>query len=166
VNLGRLSRLRVFALYAFIKCDTPGSTVLRDINIVLGTIPASNTVTNLSFDITILGKHPFRGCLDGDWVGICDEVIRISSGKPLELDLTMVVDTGKLDRGYGENNLYVKIRRRTTSLSDHPQICTHFWNLLVGLMDMVHSRVVKSAVDVRWCAMGRSVILRAYVCWV
>ncbi|KAF8959436.1 hypothetical protein BDZ97DRAFT_2078106 [Flammula alnicola] len=129
VNLSDLSHLHVFALHATIKCDVPGSAVLRDINIVLGTIPASNKVTNLSFDFTIFGEHPFGGCLDEDWVGICDEVIRISSGKPLELDFKMTVSTAKLQWQHpGEEELYVHITERTASLSDYPKICTHFWN--------------------------------------
>jgi hypothetical protein len=79
---------------------------------------------NLSFDFHILGAHPFR-CLDEDWVGMCDEVIRISSGKPLELDLDLARDV----RGREEDELvYVRIMERTTSLSDYPNICTHFWN--------------------------------------
>ena len=59
---------------------------------------------------------------------MCDEVIRISSGKPLELDINMLV--GLRGRGHrcGEDELYMHIRERTTSLSDHPNICTHFWN--------------------------------------
>ena len=83
---------------------------------------------NLSFEFDILGEHPFGGCLDENWVGICDEVIRISSGKPLELDLKMTVDNGELERGQGEDELYARIMEKTTSLSDHPKICTHFWN--------------------------------------
>ncbi|KIM39527.1 hypothetical protein M413DRAFT_74709 [Hebeloma cylindrosporum] len=130
VNLSRLSRLRVFSLYAKIKYDAPGSAVLRDINVVLGTIPVSNCITNLFFDLCILGEreHPLRGCLDEDWEGICNEAIRISFGKPLELDFEIVV-SGKFERGRGKKNeLYVSIMEKTTSLSDHPNICTHFWN--------------------------------------
>ncbi|KAF8959431.1 hypothetical protein BDZ97DRAFT_1667254 [Flammula alnicola] len=129
VNLSNLSHLHVFALNAVIKCDVPGSAVLRDINIVLGKIPASNKVTNLSFDFKIFGEHPFGGCLDEDWVGICDEVIRISAGKPLELDLQMIVSTGKLEWQHpGQAELYVHIMEKIASLSDYPNICTHFWN--------------------------------------
>ena len=91
-------------------------------------------VTNLSFDFYVIGDQPFRGCLDEDWVGLCDEVIRISSGKSLELDLGMELDRGMLVRLHGpgleigEGELYMRIRERITSLSDHPNICTHFWN--------------------------------------
>jgi len=59
---------------------------------------------------------------------MCDEVIRISSGKPLELDLQMLVDNGLSVPGHGEDGLYLRIVERTRSLSDHPEICTHFWN--------------------------------------
>jgi len=71
----------------------PGSAVLRDINIVLSTLHASNKITNLSFDFIMLGEHPFGGCLDEDWAGLCNEVVRLSAGKPLELELQTTVST-------------------------------------------------------------------------
>ncbi|KIM46971.1 hypothetical protein M413DRAFT_63396 [Hebeloma cylindrosporum] len=126
INLSGLSRLRIFTTRVVIMPRARGSDAdaLRDINIVLGTIPASNTVTNLSLAFDILDKHPFGTCLDEDWVGICDEVKRISSGKALELDLNVtVLDNGK---GYADNEKYVNIMEKTTSLLDFPNICTHF----------------------------------------
>jgi hypothetical protein len=101
---------------------------IRDINVVFGTILASNKVMNLSFDFMIFGEHPLGGCLDEDWVGICSEVVRISAGKPLELDLKTTVDNGKWEAGHGEEEFYLHIMERATSLSDDPKICTHFWN--------------------------------------
>ena len=129
INLSRLLRLRVFALHASIKCDTPEPMVLRDIITVLGTIPASNSVTNICFEFRIFGEHPFCGCLDEDWVGICNEVVRISSGKLLELDMQIMVDSGKYEFIRGADELYGHIIERTTSLSNHSQICTHFRKL-------------------------------------
>lgn len=67
--------------------------------------------------------------LDEDWLGICNEITRISSGELLELDLQI---SGKLEHGYGEDELYVRIMEKTTSLSDHPKNCTHFWNHGLG----------------------------------
>ncbi|KIM39537.1 hypothetical protein M413DRAFT_415478 [Hebeloma cylindrosporum] len=129
VDLSKLSRLRVFAIYPIIRCDEPGSTVIRDINTVLSTISASNTVTKLSFDFMICGEHPFGGCLDEDWEGIYDEVIRISSGKSLELDFYMALDKIMPEwEYYGEHELSKRIKGKATSLSGHPKIWTHFWN--------------------------------------
>ena len=116
-------RLRVFALYTTIDCDTPGPSVVHIVNTVLNTIPASNTVMNLSFDFYIAGAHPFR-CFDENWVGMCDEVIRISSGKPLELDLEL----SRAVRGREEDELYDRVLMRTRSLLGYPNICPHFWN--------------------------------------
>ncbi|KAF8149156.1 hypothetical protein B0H34DRAFT_668003 [Crassisporium funariophilum] len=130
VNLRSVPRLHVFALLAIIKCDVrEESTVIRDINIVLGTIDASNEITNLCFDFDIVGRQPFGRCLDEDWGGICEEVIRISAGKPLELNFEMWVSNGTLDVDHpGEGELYAHIRERTVSLSDYPNICTHLWD--------------------------------------
>lgn len=129
MNFGDVSCLHVFALYAIIKCGAPESAVLHDINIVLRTIPESNQITNLSFDFNIVGQHPFHGCLDQDWVAMFDEVIRISAGKPLELELQTTVSTENLDFKHpGQDELYMNIMNRMASLSDYPNICTHFWN--------------------------------------
>jgi hypothetical protein len=129
VNLSNLPNLQVFALYAIIKCGTRPSVVLHDINIVLGAIPTSNKVTNLWFDVEIIGHRPFHGCLDQDWVGLFDEIIRISDGKPLELELQMIVSTGKFDIEHpGRDELFMHIMERAALLSDYPKICTHFWN--------------------------------------
>jgi len=128
VNLSNLSHLRVFALLASIRGNARKSTVLRDINIVLGRIPASNTVTNLFFDFTLSGKRPFRGCLDEDWAGLCNQIIRISAEKPLELDLQTGAANGSLYPTKGAGELYASIKERTAVLSDYPKICTHFWD--------------------------------------
>ncbi|KAF8799764.1 hypothetical protein BYT27DRAFT_7200998 [Phlegmacium glaucopus] len=127
VNLRALSCLHVFALYAVIKCDVPESAVVRDINLVLGTIPISNKITNLSFEFTICGEHPFGGCLGEDWVGIRDEVVRISAGKPLNLNLETSVLPPNLQYPPGQDELYERITERI-SLSDHPNIHTRFWH--------------------------------------
>lgn len=129
LNLKDLSSLRVFALYAIIKCNKKESGALRDINIVLSKISASNQVTNLSFDFSISGKHPFGGCLEQDWIGLCDEIIRISAGKPLELELqTKVSSEGFQSPDVGDGAVYRRIEETTASLSDFSNICCHFWN--------------------------------------
>ncbi|EDQ99915.1 uncharacterized protein LACBIDRAFT_315058 [Laccaria bicolor S238N-H82] len=129
LNLKDLSRLRVFALYAIIKCNEKESGALCDINIVLSKISASNQITNLSFDLDISGKHPFGGCLEQDWVGLCDEIIRISAGKPLELELQTTVSLeGFQSPDVGDGAIYSHIAETTASLTDFPKICAHFWN--------------------------------------
>ena len=67
----------------------PRFAVLHDFNVVLSTIPESNRLTSLSFNFEIFGWCPFRECLDQDrdWDGMYSEVIRISEGKPIEVDL-------------------------------------------------------------------------------
>jgi hypothetical protein len=124
VDLKDLSRLRVFALVASIKGYVRRSVVIRDINTVLGTIPASNQMTNLLFDFIIFGKRPFRGCLNEDWAGLCDQIIRISAEKPIELDLLTTAN----DTPSGEDDLYSSILEKTTVFSDYPKICAHSWN--------------------------------------
>ncbi|KAF8799735.1 hypothetical protein BYT27DRAFT_7342813 [Phlegmacium glaucopus] len=130
VDLRDLSYLHVFALYAIIKCDVPESAVVRDINLVLSTIPTSNKIRNLSFDFTICGgEYPFGECLKEDWVGLCNEVVRISAGKPLNLNLKTSVRSPILKIIYplpGKDELYKRITERILSLSDHPNICTRF----------------------------------------
>ncbi|KAF8799721.1 hypothetical protein BYT27DRAFT_7245951 [Phlegmacium glaucopus] len=129
VNLRDLSCLHVFALYAIITCGVPESAVVRDVNLVLGTMPTSNKITDLSFCFTICGEHPFGGCLEEDWVGLCVEVVRISAGKPLNLKLeTSVLSLRCPFLTPGEDELYERIKERISSLSNHPNICTRFWH--------------------------------------
>jgi hypothetical protein len=137
VNLRNLQNLQVFSLCAIIKSkalwNAQRFAVLHDINIVLGTIPESNKVTNLWFDFMIVDQHPFHECLDQNWVGMFNEIIRISDGKPLELEFQMVVSMGfsKIEHS-GQAELFVDIMKKAASLSDHPKICTHFWNPTFG----------------------------------
>ncbi|KAF8799711.1 hypothetical protein BYT27DRAFT_7200935 [Phlegmacium glaucopus] len=129
VNLRNLSCLHVFALHAIITCDMQDSAVVRDINLVLSTIPTSNKITNLSFDFIIRGKHPFGGCLEEDWVGLCDEVVRISAGKPLNLKLKTSVRSPIFYYPFRrQDELYERIKERIASLSEHSNICTRFWH--------------------------------------
>ena len=133
VNLGNLPNLHVFSLCTNITCSAPLSplpkAVLHDINLVLSTIPESNKVANLWFNFTIVGWHPFPGCLEQDWVGMLHEVIRIADGKPLELELQMAVSTGLWETGHpGQDELYIRIMEKAAPLSNYPNICTHVWN--------------------------------------
>ena len=57
-----------------------------------------------------------------------NEVIRISDGKPLELELQMTISDGIETDHPGEDELYKGIMENAVSLSEHPKICTHLWN--------------------------------------
>ena len=110
--------------------------VLRDINLVLSTIPKANQVIQLSLEFTIFlslefivfGFYPFDGFLEEDWVGMCDEVARISAGKPLELDLKVSLRPRKLEGQYPPpgDELYERIKEKVASLPEYPNICAHF----------------------------------------
>jgi hypothetical protein len=133
MNLGDISCLRVFALDAIIDCDVQEFVVLCDISHVLSTIPASNKVTTLFFHFSIVGgDHPFDECLKEDWAGIWGEVVRISAGKPLELNLEAAVDP--LDLKYSSEGkdelyeLYERIKEKIALLSNFPNIDTYFWH--------------------------------------
>ena len=140
VDLSKIPNLHVFSLAATVNCkksrkgprNAPPFAALHDINIVLGTIPESNRVTNLWFDISMLGRRgqrPFLGCLNQDWDGMFNEIIRIGGGKPLELELQMSASMGFLEPDHPEQNeLYVGIMDKAALLSNHPKICAHFWN--------------------------------------
>ncbi|KIM39540.1 hypothetical protein M413DRAFT_29263 [Hebeloma cylindrosporum] len=123
LSLAGFVRLRVFALYTFFDGYTPELAPFWTINPILGTISTSNTVTNLIFDLRIFVGHPFDGSRDDDWVGMCNEAIRISSGKHLELDVKIHVNGRQAE----EEDLYMGIMETIKVLSDHPEICTHFW---------------------------------------
>jgi hypothetical protein len=77
-----------------------------------------------------------------------NQVIRISDGKPLEVELQTVVSTKNFESEHpGEDELYMCIMDKAGSLSDYPKICTHFWNptfwangIGPSPYDQVHSR--------------------------
>ncbi|KAF8799580.1 hypothetical protein BYT27DRAFT_7236317 [Phlegmacium glaucopus] len=127
VNLRDIPCLRVFALHAIIECDAQEFVVFRDIKLVLNTIPTSNKVTNLSFGFTIAGEHPFDGCFKEDWVGIWGEVVRISAGKPLELNLRTVVRPPNFQYPpHRQDELFERITEKIASLLNYPNIDTHY----------------------------------------
>jgi hypothetical protein len=117
VNLSNLPNLRVFSLYT-ITCrktmawniwnpplNAPSFTILHDINIVLGTIPESNRITNLWFDFLTIDRLSFDEFLNDDWVGMFNEIIRIGGVKPLELELKSEVCSNTLpDEHTGEED--------------------------------------------------------------
>ena len=146
VNLSNLPNLQVFSLCSFINWKTlqirarrnvailwnspqkeSSFAPLQDINIVLGTIPESNRITNLCFDFLTYGRPHFDECLNQNWVEMFNEIIRISGGKPLELELNLTVASGDL-KNSGRDGLYTRIMEKAALLSDHPNICTHWWN--------------------------------------
>ena len=100
--------------------------VLRDIKHVLSTISKANQVTKVSLDFVIYCEHPYSECLEDDWVGMCDEVVRVSAGKPLELDIKLSIGTGYSP--IGQDQLYECVKEKIAYLSDYPNICTHFWH--------------------------------------
>ena len=125
MDIRRLPNLHIFQNYAFIKSDAHEPVVSRDINLILSMIPNANQVNVLSFCFNVYGKHPYDGCLEQDWVGMCDEVVLVSAGKPLELYLEMSIVPPE-DRPPGDE-LYERIKEKIASLSDHPNIRIYFW---------------------------------------
>ena len=127
MDLRHLPNLHIFAIYVVIGFDAQEPVILRDINLVLSTIPKTNQVTKLSLYFIILVRiYPFDGCLEEDWVGMCDEAIRISAGKPLDLNLEM--STIPLEDS-DEDELCERIKEKIAAfLSDYPNIRTHFWH--------------------------------------
>ena len=129
VNLSNLSNLKTFSFFGIVKCApeiAPPLTVLHDINAVLRTIPKSNRVTKLWLLFEISGVHPFLECLDQDWVGIFNEVIRIGDGKPLDLEFAISVSKKKAETE--EDELYTRIMEKAATLSFHSNIYTHWWD--------------------------------------
>jgi hypothetical protein len=140
VNLSNVSRLHIFSLETTIKCNEPRFEVLHDINIVLGTIPGSNRLTSLVFNFAITGRHPSREYQD--WDGMYNEVIRISDGKPLEVELQVGIFTTKVEGCNQDDDLYMYIVGKAESLSDYPKICFHILDL--GLRPYLRRRQVCS----------------------
>ena len=124
MDLSHLPNLHIFAIHSLFRCDVP--VVLNDINLVLSTIPKANQITKLSLDFVIYCGHPFVECIEEDWVGMCDEIVRISAGKPLELELEMSISP--VYSPLGQDELYERIKEEIASLSDYPNIRTHFWH--------------------------------------
>ena len=133
MNLSNLPNLQVISLSAVLSNgkqrikrwhDPPReSSTLDDINTVLATIPVRNRMTNLWFDFLTDCSPPFDECLDQDWVGMFNEIIRIGGEKPLELEIKMEVCLATRP-----DELHMRIVEKATLLSDYPNICTHWWN--------------------------------------
>ena len=126
MDLRHLPNLHIFAIHSLIRSDAREPVVLHDIIRVLSTIPKANQITKLSLDFTIYCEHPFVKCLEEDWVGMCDEIVRVSAGKPLELDSEMSISS--VYPPLGQDELYERIKEKIASLSDYPNICTYFWH--------------------------------------
>jgi hypothetical protein len=135
VNFSNLPNLQVFSLYTIANCETlpiegrnvplnpPSFAALHNINIILGTIPEFNKMTNLRFDFFIMGLPE---CLNQNWVGMFNEIIRIGGGKPLELELMLTVSFSSTPTGAEE--FYMRIMEKAALVSDCSNICTHWWN--------------------------------------
>ena len=126
MDLKHVPNLHIFAIHAIIQSYAEDPVVSRDINSILGTIPKANQVTQLSIRFDFFGTHPFGGCIDQDWVGMCDEIVRVTAGKPLELCLKMSIVLSQ-DRPFGDR-LYKRIKEKIASLSDYPNIRTDIWH--------------------------------------
>lgn len=125
MDLSHLPNLHVFAISA--RIGSQELVVLRDIKVVLSTIPKANLVTKLSLDFTI--NYPYSRCLEEDWDGMCHEVVRISAGKPLEFNLRMTTSPSQI---LIRAKLYEAIKEKIAPLSNYTNISTDFW-----LRDMI-----------------------------
>ena len=128
MNLRHLPNFHIFTFHAFIKCDAHEPVVSRDINSILATIPDTNQVRQLTFRFNIYGEHPFGGCLEQDWVGMCDEVVRVSAGKTIALYLELSIVPTFCPHPGGDE-LYERIKEKIAYLSDYPNICTHLCHI-------------------------------------
>ena len=146
MNLSNLPNLQVFSLSTGLNTgkqrikrwrhDPPSElSTLDDINTVLATIPVCNRMTNLCFHFLTDCSPPFYECLDQDWVGMFNEIIRIGGEKPLELGLVMEVSLTT-----GADELCMRIMEKAALLSDHPNICSHWWDHTRGPYDQVRTR--------------------------
>lgn len=95
-----------------------GCDAVRAINFVLSTIPKANQVAQLSFGFSVPVKHSFK-CFEQNWVGTCNEVVRVSAGKPLCLKISIA-------SLHVRDVLYECIQERMASLLNYPNICTQF----------------------------------------
>jgi len=141
VDLRHLPNLRNFTFHTFVECDEhPEPVVSRDINFILSTIPNANQLNQLVFCFKIYGNPPYGGFLEQDLVGMCDEVVRVSAGKRLELILELIlfdqVNPGPLVQvgpHSGGVELYESIKEKISHLSGYPNISTHLRHSLVSL---------------------------------
>ena len=129
MDLRNLPSLHIFAVRSFIRHYGENPENLRDFSRVLSTIPKANQITKLllDFTVTVHDGHPFD---EEDWVGLCDEVVRVSAGKPLELNLKMSIHPPRILQypSFRQDELYERIKEKIATLSDYPNICTHLWH--------------------------------------
>ncbi|KAJ3516655.1 hypothetical protein NLJ89_g995 [Agrocybe chaxingu] len=132
VNLKSLNKLRTFEIYVIINAKSKQHVVLRDLISVLRTFPASNSVQRFMLHVSIYGSKPFKGCLDEDWDGVCEEVVRISADKPMEFHLYSAVETNSISaKTTGDAALYQKIEDRVkVALAEHEHISFHPLNTI------------------------------------
>ena len=115
---------------------TQEPVALRDIKLVLSTIPKVNQVTKLSLEFIIFSEHILSDRFEEELVGMCEEVVRVSAGKPLELDLKMLISLNPSQLWWPEHPLirrdefYERIKEMIAFLSHQPNISTYFWHPL------------------------------------
>ena len=91
IDVRHLPYLHTLAIHSYIWCDPQELVVLLDIKPVLSTIPKANHLTKLLLDLFVSYEQPINVRPEEDWVGMCDEIVSISAGKWLQLDLEMTI---------------------------------------------------------------------------
>ncbi|KAJ3516653.1 hypothetical protein NLJ89_g997 [Agrocybe chaxingu] len=131
VNLKSMNKLCRLALYGILDWKRD-CLVLRDFAAVLRSLPTLNSVAQLLLKVSIYGERPFQECLKEDWEGICEEVVRVAAGKPLQFHLDLTVETKRLcEPTPGDAVLYGTIEDRVrTALSDYPHVSFHPLNAI------------------------------------
>ncbi|KAJ3515596.1 hypothetical protein NLJ89_g1662 [Agrocybe chaxingu] len=124
VNLKSVKKLCKIGMLPLIDCKTKKVTILSDLCAVLNTMPDSNAIHTVIFEVGIIGKQPFKACLDQDWDGLCQQLVRISAGKALKFSLFTSVYADGFDAVKpGSARLYEKIDEKIrNALADHPRI--------------------------------------------
>ncbi|KAJ3504526.1 hypothetical protein NLJ89_g7887 [Agrocybe chaxingu] len=124
IDLKSTKNLEAFTVSTIINCRVKHHDVLRDLSIILATLPSHNQMRMFSLDISVVGARPFKQCLDEDWEGICAEIVRISANKSFSFSLFIGVEYQSHTRkAAGEGALYESIEGRIrASLKDYPNV--------------------------------------------
>ena len=117
VNLSKIPNMQVFCLYVIICCRTHplrSSGILTSSSLQYPTCSIKSQTSSSSF------KSSVRNILLHVLIKIGLEIIRISDGEPLELELQMVVSTADIIweiEHPGQYELFVRIMEKGTPLS-------------------------------------------------
>ncbi|KAJ3520152.1 hypothetical protein NMY22_g12876 [Coprinellus aureogranulatus] len=102
LELRNLHQLRVFKLISGIYDGDPDRLdVIKDLTRVLSTIPAVNHLSSIGLRMWVYGKPPFEQVFKDTesqkWRALGEEIIRISSGKPLRFVLDIEIQNEEGD---------------------------------------------------------------------